>query len=320
MLDKKTVALFFFTLFLTGCYGQQNPATMNTNEFKKYLTDNTKHYPQEPTYYIGIQSSACSFQVLVNDMPVWRFYKKGGLPGTQIPINGLVCYTGTQNLTIKIYPGLTPNNILASKIDDNVQFSLKLFMKDWKNDSPMHLVNEKLFTLPLKNGKPTCANLAYMEYSGTFNLQVPYTLEGWQSAMDLSKEDSDRLKLETIACYEKMRKLMGNKDVNGELEYTKKSMLAYSQALYRDATTFNDYLIDKNNIYNSDGFYMEPLKDYKMKIYGNGKVVGLERIDIHNKDRPALMINYLKDKVEKLEAVQLLLYRPSKGAALEPLR
>jgi len=115
-MEKKIFLLGVLVLLLTGCHGQQKTNTMGVDSMIDEMLGKIKRYPQEPVYYMGVQSSARSFQILVNDMPLLRFYDKGGLPGTQKPINYAVLKSGQQRFTVKIYPGKVAKGTLAYSI------------------------------------------------------------------------------------------------------------------------------------------------------------------------------------------------------------
>jgi len=293
---------------------------MEINKIREEIMNHMMRYPQEPTYYIGINSSACSFQLLVNDMPVYSFFAKGGLPGTKVPINMYITQSGIQTLTVRIYPGKTLKKILAPYIEDNAILNLSLAVTDWKNNTPMNTINSKLLTLPLIEGKPACSGLPYIEYSSTFLVTVPYKIDGWVNGVNLEKEDSNKVRMETINVYEKLRLIKANKDIAGELYFSKNAMAAYGQSLYRDANDFKLYPDECEKIYNSKGFSMQPLDQCIIKYYGNGKVVALERVDLYNRDEPAIIMNYKNGDNERMRSVQFLLYRPSKNAPLEQIR
>jgi len=320
MIHKSITYLFTAILLISGCHSQLKTNKMEINKIGTEAMNSVKRYSHEPTYYIGVSSSACSFQLLVNDMPLYSFYAKGGLPGTQFPINMYILQSGIQTVSIRVYPCKTAKKILAPFIEDNAVLNLSLSVTDWKNNTSMSTINDKLLILPLKEGKPVCSGLPYIEYSTTFNVTVPYKTKGWINGINLEKEDSDKVKMETIAVYEKIRALKANKDIVGELYFSKNTMSEYGQSLYRDEKYFKLYPDDCVQIYNNKTFYMDPLNQCVIKYYGNGKVVALERVDLYNRDEPAIIMKYTINEDEKMQSVQFLLYRPSKNAPLEQIR
>jgi len=293
---------------------------MEINKIVKEIIGQIHHYPQEPTFYIGVNSSACSFQVLVNDMPLYSFFAKGGLPGTQFPINQYITQSGTQKVSIKVYPGLTEKEVLAPFIEEKAFLKLTLAVTDWKNNTPMNTINEKLLTLPLTEGKLVCAGLPYIEYSTTFNVTVPYITDGWINGVNLEKEDIEKVKLETFAMYEKLRTIKANKDIAAELYFSKNSMIAFCQSLYRDEKVSKQFIDNCTKLYNNKNFSMEPLDQCTIKYYGNGKVVALVRVDLYNRDESAIIANFTNGDNERIQTAQLLLYRPNKNAPLEQIR
>lgn len=313
-----TYALLLF--FTSGCRSQVKTNAMEINKIIKEIAAKIERYPHEPTYYIGVNSSACSFQILINDMPLYSFYAKGGLPGTHFPINMYITQSGIQTVSIRVYPGKTVKKVLAPFIDDNAVLNLNLSVTDWKNSSPMSTINNKLLSLPLQKGKPACSGLPFIEYATTFTISVPYKTNGWINGVNLDKEDSNKVEMETIAIYEKVRAMKVNKDIASELFFRSNAMIEFGQSFYRDEKGYKAYPDDCAKIYNNTAFYMDPLNPCIIKYYGNGKVVALERVDLYNRDEPAIIMNYTNGNNEKIESSQLLLFRPNKNAPLEPIR
>jgi len=310
--------LFVFT---SGCRSQVKSNTMEIKKFGDEISKSVKRYPNEPTYYIGMYSERCSFQVLINDMPIWSFFDQGGMSGTMMPINDMIFKSGQQTVTIKVYSPVTINNVLAPTIGSNAQLQIVLAVTDWNNKMPTKVINKSLILLPVINGRAACEGLPYAEYATTFDLQVPYETKSWQGGVNLIKEDSIVLQKEVLGIYEKVRSMWAKKDLIEILNFDKGVYTAAAQSLYRDTTTWKEYSNDMLKILNNKHFKMEPLEHYVVNYYGNGKVVALERTDLWNRNSSALLKGYTReDGDERTETEALYLYRPSKNAPLEPIR
>ena len=317
---KATIYLIFI-FFCNGCRSQLKINKMDIKKFGELLIKEVKRYPYEPTYYFSLYSNACSFQVLINDMPIWSFFKMGGMSGTMLPINAMVSKSGEQTVTIKVYPPNGVNDELTKVIGSNAQMQIALAVTDWQNKMPMKVINKILFLLPIVNGKLSCAGLPYFEYTVTFDLQVPYETISWNNGVNLAKEDSSRLQKEVLYVYEKVWKMWSEKDLIKICNYTKSVYISGVQSQYRDMRIWKEYSDDLLKIINNKNFKMEPIEKYTLKYYGNGKVVALERIDLWNRNRSALLKYYIKDNgSERTETEPLYLYRPSKNSPLEPIR
>lgn len=126
---------------------------MEITKIGEEIFQSVKRCPNEPIYYIGMYSERCTFQVLINDMPIWSFFDKGGMSGTMLPINSMVPKSGQQNVTIKVFPSYMKNNELASTIGSDAQVQITLAVTDWKNKMPMKVINKILILLPVVNEK-----------------------------------------------------------------------------------------------------------------------------------------------------------------------
>ena len=107
---------------------------MDIKKFGEELIKEVKRYPNEPTYYISMYSNKCSFQVLINDMPIWNFFDQGGMSGTMLPVNTVISKSGQQTVTIKVYPPQTTNKVLGSTIDGNARLQIGLSVTDYKTN------------------------------------------------------------------------------------------------------------------------------------------------------------------------------------------
>lgn len=115
--------------------------------------------------------------------------------------------------------------------------------------------------------------------------------------------------------------MWSDKNLAGIFEYNKKGYTASAQSQYRDINTWKKYTDDMIKIVNNKDFKMEPLENYILKFYGNGKIVALQRIDLWNRNRSVLLKNYTtQDGEGNTQTDNLYLYRPSKTAPLEPIR
>lgn len=317
----KTTTYLLIIFFCNGCHSQIKLNNMDIKKFGEEITQSVKRYSNEPTYYISMYSKSCTFQVLINDMPIWSFFDQGGMSGTMLPINAMVSKSGKQAITIKVYPAKTVNKILGPTISANAQVQIGLAVTDWKNKKPMEVISKTLILLPLVNEKALCGGLSYAEYTTTFNLQIPYETSTWLGGINLTKEDSNKLKKEVLMIYEKVRKLWLKKDLISILNYNKNGYTASAQSLYRDLNVWKEYSNELLKIVNNKHFEMEPLELYVINYYGNGKVVALERTDLWNRNSSALLKVYTReDKDERTETEPLYLYRPSKNSPLEPIR
>ena len=317
---KSILFAILLLFFINGCISQIKINTMEITKIGEEISQSVKRYPNEPIYYIGMYSERCTFQVLINDMPIWNFFDQGGMSGTMLPVNTVISKSGQQTVTIKVYPPQTTNKVLGSTIDGNARLQIGLSVTDWKNKLPMKIINKTLILVPVVDKKAACNGLPYAQYSTTFSLQVPYETRSWEGGVNLIKEDSGMLQKEVLVIYQKVRQMWSNKELLKIFNYNKKIYFSALQSQYRDSAIWKEYSDNLLKILNNKHFEMEPLEYYKLNYYGNGKVVALERIDLWNRNRSALLKGTKDGDIESTETEALYLYRPSKNAPLELIR
>lgn len=63
---------------------------------------------------------------------------------------------------------------------------------------------------------------------------------------------------------------------------------------------------------------MFPIEKSRLKFYGNGRVIALERTDLLK--YPSLIGTYVENGREKTNSIYIYFHRPSSGAPLEVIR
>jgi len=324
---KKTILLLFIIMSVSYCNSQnKNNAEMDKiiNEIASQLIT----FKDKPSYHASINTSACSFEFLVNDMPVLSYYNKGGI-ATSVPINPQILKSGIQTFKIKIYPGYYKENkqlIQADSLIKDTKFDLSFSHKDWSNLGEESKIDFE-FSLPhtiTESGirEFKLAGSPYFEYKGTFNASVPYSLKGWQESVNLSEENEEDLEAEVIKVYQELIVKYKNKDIEGISEYNKNKITERLQSIYSTEKSDILKITDKiSSKFNSPSFNIEPLENYKINILGNGRAVRLVRDDLKNKGEGVVRITYQnKEGKKRLSFYGFTFHRPVKGGPLVPIR
>lgn len=239
-----------------------------------------KKYEEEPMYKMILSSSECSFSILVNDIPLYKFFgRSGGVGATSIPINWNIEKSGKQKITVRMYPKYaqteTPNQILG--LNAGVKFSIE---KEIDGEDKTILE----FKTPFKDfdgkgdGGFLYPNKAYYEETIYVDLKVPYELSVLDNAEVLFTTDSEKLKQlgkEVLAKYNEIRDIYmtGTKNELANLYYNKEKRLA--QQMYLNEAEIkdgwdNDYQFRTDA--NLDFFDLKPIEKYEMKFMPKGKL------------------------------------------------
>jgi len=105
---RKFFIRIYLCVFCVGCAQNnknmkttdQEPITIN-NVADKMWKDMSK-YTQEPMYLLRIRQEYCTYEVLVNDFPVYENYDLG-VNATGIKINRAILKSGEQTVTGTLY-------------------------------------------------------------------------------------------------------------------------------------------------------------------------------------------------------------------------
>ncbi|WP_326983146.1 hypothetical protein VUJ46_00945 [Chryseobacterium sp. MYb264] len=166
---------------------------------------------------------------------------------------------------------------------------------------------------------PPPSQVPYWEQEWELDIKdLPYKLKGWSESEDLSKMDKDQLKKEVVAYYEKQRNLLNNGSINEFLKLSSKQdeeldICTYttpeqSRIDYDENVELMSKLCPNN---------MQPMDNYTMKLYANGKLVSLEIPNGKYKSWSALMSKTPKGRVNEWS---IKLHKPKGSKDFEIIR
>ncbi|WP_123966616.1 hypothetical protein [Chryseobacterium phosphatilyticum] len=295
-----------------------NPTTITAGNALSVQQKQIKHYKKEPLYYIYIDHEQCFFDILVNDIPAFQYFKDGGIM-SQVTLNNYIAKSGKQKITYRLYPQTKREYGEGFKeLTPYTRFKLTLYSRDNADSLTSFDKRVQVFehtNLKKEDGKTFIgAGLPYYEYTVEFNATVPYeqspTLE---TAVDLKSMDKELLEKKTVEAYNFFRKIISekNKDQYFSLVFNSDCRQIKSE-YYTD-----EYLKETGNedlfYFETPSFKLEPLENYTMKIYGDGKLVGLEHAskDIRLQGKSSIWGKYnAKEGGVRVRFLKILLYIP----------
>jgi hypothetical protein len=287
---KKIIFSILILTTLQSC-SQKKKTMINQNlnvtadNMVEELNKQVKHYDKEIMYGFDFESKYCFFEVLVNDIPVYKNFTNP-LSATAFDINQAVFKNGTQKLTYKMYPvGKTeysdkPYNTL---IDES---SLKLVLKSYdnKNENADDVVY-KTYQTPVTVKRDEYGNgtdifigtgKSYYEGSFTFEAQVPHELHPpFEKAKDLRKEDPIFLQAQLLKKYKEIWNVYQNKEYDNIAKISFDNLSTQFISQFSDKKYINEVWEMLFGAYKSSTFEMQPLEKYKMEFFANGKLVAL---------------------------------------------
>ncbi|MEJ5105415.1 hypothetical protein [Chryseobacterium sp. MYb328] len=266
----------------------------------------------------------CSYEILINDMPVITYFGMGGRSGQTIDLNPYILQPGKQEITIRMSPSKKEENAFASSLTTNSFVKIELS----KNKKPMSMLDqlnakdkgEQYKWMLLSYQTPALKkNASYAEYKTSFEVEakdINWKIIGWSESKDL-KNDSD-IKKEVDAFYEDFKKTMETGDRSKYLSMLKNNIYEEAASVPWDKTAESqivqnkaEYAVEKRN-------FIYPCRQTELKFFGNGKVVTLVCTDSLTFGYSPLISKTSKNMMPKVHTFYL--HKPKGSDQLEIIR
>lgn len=264
MVFRKFIVGFLVLFFVLGC-SQNNETMVNQNphitadNIVDEIAKQVKHYDKEPTYWLKTDAIG-GYELYVNDIPVFNMSDNNLSYAGAIEINSAILKSGKQKVKLKVFSKRKSENINVNIFESN---SHKDYMKAIKTKEYITKVSSE----------KDCYVIEFI-----FDATVPYNNKGWSDGQDLTKFGQQELEVAVIAFYKKMWDRYNNRNEEDEiynLIWKKEAEIAISNYFTKEDIKgfINVYTVP----YIGDYYKMQPLRDYKMEVYGDGKVVSLKQ-------------------------------------------
>jgi len=299
--------IFLFLLSLGACkqksksmdnitppIADSNKEKITAQNFFQEQLKFVKRSSNEPLYYVFVNHEQCFFEILVNDVPRFRYFEEGSIM-TPINLNNYINRSGRQTITYRLYPQTKRG---LQHLTEYTSIKIELYERN-NADTTNGFDNQKLLlthrSSTKTDGKTFIADgKDYYEFSFDFDAKVPYQLEGWEDSKDLSKMDQKELLSKTKEAYQYYWYLIKDKKMDDYFRLIFKSNAAEITTTYLGAEALKGSESEDKFIFNEPTFKLEPLINYKMQLYGNGKIVCLEQTseDLRFKKESAIWGKY----------------------------
>ncbi len=282
--------------------------------YEKYV----KHFPKEPIYYMYVDHEQCFFDILVNDIPAYNYFKDGGIMSSVI-LNNYISRSGKQKITYRLYPQTERERGEGfNELTPYTRFNLTLYSRDNADsatsfDKQVELLEHS--NLKKSDGKTfIAAGKNYYEYTIEFDATVPYrNIPNLENAQDLRKIDKKVLEKKTVDAYKYLRDIIIDKKKDEYFSLVFNSDLRYVQSNYYSKAELKETAAEDMSYFNTPSFKLEPIENYVMKIYGDGKLVCLEHTsnDLRLKGKSSLWGKYnAEEGGVRVKFLRILLYMP----------
>ncbi|MCX2451710.1 hypothetical protein OQX61_10600 [Pedobacter sp. PLR] len=287
----------YIWISLLFCIGACNQKKQSAHNIKLSITDSNKQvitsantlaqelkqiqrYSNEPFYYLYVNHEQCFFRILVNDIPVFHYVEDGQIM-SPINLNNFIQKSGKQTITYRLYPQTKRTYGEGfNKLTLYTKFDIKLYVRN-NADTVNSFENRKLLlthhAATKTDGKSFIGDgKDYYDYTFDFEAKVPYDLDVLENSKDLSKIDQIELLNKTEAAYRYYWNLIQDKKANevAKLRFNSDTYQIISE--YLDEELIRKTVDEGDFMFTEPSFKLDPLANYRMQLYGNGKVVCLE--------------------------------------------
>jgi len=303
----------------------QNPEITEKNFINK-LSSEVKRYDYEPMYYLTYEQNVCYSEILVNDIPVNKNFTEM-LDGGTFEINNCIFKSGIQKVTLRMYPadkhGLRDLQTLVWDTDMKIKITESDNRKrDLKGKDIATYVTP--LSPVIKYGSERTQFVAtgknYFEASFTFNAKVPYEFNSLDKARNLSEWNKDLLEEKVVKFYKSQWNIINEKKEDDYFSYLELKEKETCQSLFYNKTELQETLEYYLEAFTIKDYKLQPLENYVLKFYGDGKIVCLElkSQDKNLKGESALWAKYDKDRMA--DFLKYYLYIPEGEDELKILR
>ena len=291
---KKTILTLFLLLSLQSCLQKketmitQNP-NITADNLVEEIAKQVKHYPSEKIYGIDYSNDNCYFDMFIDNIKVPYNRGRGIITGGAIDVNELLPHSGKYTISYKMYPLYTleeeGKTVTLNTLVNNSYVALKVKSYDLKNEEAEDILYAEYTTpnIAIKNAQGDSISYKFAGsgktyYEGSFEVEVdlPYQLQPpFATAQDLRKMDQKLLMTKLLAKYKEVWQIYKNRELDNiaRLEFDKLKYYAVSHYATKEVIKKNwEYLYDN---YKNTSFEMQPLANYKLEFFADGKLVAL---------------------------------------------
>ena len=288
----KHIIFILFVLIAFQTCSQPTPVNQNPNitadNIVEEIAKQVKNYPSERIYGLGYSNDNCYFDMFVDGIRAYRYPGRGVVGSTSIEINELLFHSGKHTISYKMYPLYTLEEegvtTTQNTLVDDSYVALDVYsynLKD-KNEGDIFYAKYGTPNIAIKNAqgdtiyKFAGAGKAYYEGSFEVELEVPYQLQPpFATAQDLRKMDQKLLMTKLLAKYKEVWQIYKNRELDNiaRLEYDSLKDLFISH--YATPKTIKENWAVIYDNYKNGTFEIQPIENYKLEFFADGKLAAL---------------------------------------------
>lgn len=284
---KKIILITALISLTVNCQKKEQKNMQNekitSNNIVEEIVKNIKHYPSEKIYRLDYESYYSFFEVFINDMPIESYFDNFS-SGSAFEINPRIFKSGKYEVFYKMYPVGKVENKIFSSLRENSYLDFTLSSYDIKNKDASDIaysnyktpMNKIQISEKYSEEKFVGAGKTYYEGSFEIDVQVPYEIHpAFEKGQDLRKLDPITLKVLLLRKYKEVWNIYQNKEYDNIARISYDSMKDELVSKYASKEDVEYYWNTLLTSYKSDTFQMQPIENYKMEFFANGKLVAL---------------------------------------------
>ncbi|GAA3762392.1 hypothetical protein [Flavobacterium ginsengiterrae] len=301
-------------------------SNLTSKNYIENIFKSIKRYDYEPMYYLTYEQNICYSEILVNDIPVNKNFAEIG-DGWTMPINDFIFKSGVQKVTFRLYAVGKTKDFDFLTLTDRTNMKIEITESDnRKRDLKGKEIASYITPLApiVKYGYERTQFIAtgknYFEASFTFNATVPYEFNTLNRAEDLSKWDKDILEKRVVSFYKKQWNILNEKREDDYFSFLELKEKETRQSLFCNKQELQEILDSYTEAFTIKDYNIQPLENYELKLYGDGKLVCLElkSQDKNLRGESALWAKYDKDRMA--DFLKFYIYMPKGGTEFEIIR
>lgn len=306
--------------FFQSCAQDKNNQKSNIKHMEKDIVQ--KEFGD--SYRMKYEHSNCSYEILINDVPLITFYGLGERSTTAY-INQYLLKPGKQEITIRIYPKKIEDTKFAAGLDSTsfVKLTLdrkKMISRDLKLKGG---IGKRDWQDVVVYQTPKLAeNAPFAEFKIPFEAtkeELTWEIKGWSESEILNNDEA--LKKEVFAFYKNFQQVIEDQNKTEYISLFKNSIFEQASA---DSWNSKEFLKEAMQTMTDDPIpkqkFLFPLNENsaELKFYGNGRVVTLVSKDPRSFGYSPLVAK--PDKGNFPIAYTFYLHKPKGSNKLEIIR
>jgi len=266
----------------------------------------------------------CSYEILLNDMPIITYFGLGERSGLTVDINQYILKPGKQEITVRMFPAKKDEDLFVTSLSKNSFVKIDIT----KNKEPMTMLDQlnakgkgneyKWEALAYKTPQLNKA-VPYAEYKTSFDVDAKdfnWKIVGWSKSKKLSNDPNIRKEVDDF--YNNYKKVLEEGNQNDFLSLVRNTIheeaasKPWNKEIENQLTkNMRDYAVEKRN-------FIYPCKNAELKFFGNGRVVTLVCADTLTFGYSPLISKTAKNMMPKSHTFYL--HKPEGSDKLEIIR